>query len=87
MIRFDKKMIEFISQNMIKKDQNMKTNGGRDSRRGNVSRAQLVQELVACKPVFKKSAETKKSAPSDPTGFWKNRPNPVTFGENRSKSI
>jgi hypothetical protein len=42
-------MIEFISQNMIKKDQNMKTNGGRDSRRGDVSRAQLVQEVVACK--------------------------------------
>jgi hypothetical protein len=38
-------------------------------------------------PVFKKPAETKKSAPSDPAGFQKNRPNSVKFGENRLKSI
>jgi hypothetical protein len=38
-------------------------------------------------PVFKKPAETKKSTPSDPAGFQKNRPNSVKFGENRLKSI
>jgi hypothetical protein len=37
--------------------------------------------------VFKKPAETKKSAPSDPAGFRKNWPNSVKFGENRPKSI
>jgi hypothetical protein len=32
--------------------------------------------------VFKKPAETKKSAPSDPAGFQKNRPNSVKTGRN-----
>jgi hypothetical protein len=34
-------------------------------------------------PVFKKPAETKKLAPSDPADFRKNRSNSVKFGENR----
>jgi hypothetical protein len=37
--------------------------------------------------VFKKPAKTKISAPSDPAGFQKNRPNSVKFGENWPKSI
>jgi hypothetical protein len=35
-------------------------------------------------PVFKKPGENKKSAPSDPAGFWKKS---VKFSKNRTKSI
>jgi hypothetical protein len=39
------------------------------------------------KPVFKKSADTKNSVPSDSISFQKNRPNSVKFDKNRPKSI
>jgi hypothetical protein len=44
--------------------------------------APLFQQFHVFHTVFKKPAETKKLAPSDPAGFWKNWPNSVKIGRN-----